>query len=94
MTRGKRLSRLDAALPRDRARYGFEVCLGRQPTAEELNRLQRLHDQTAGLACQSPENSAKVVGNYHRSEASLAEAATWVAVGQVLMNLDEFTIRE
>ena len=91
---GQRLSRLDAASPRERMRYGFEVCLGRQPTAEELNRLQRLYDETAGLACQSPENSAKVVGNYHRSEASLAEAATWVAVGQVLMNLDEFTIRE
>ena len=91
---GQRISREKAASPRDRIRYGFELCLGRQPTDEELRRLQRFYDQTAVLACQNPGNAAKIVGAYHRSQSSLAEAATWVAVGQVLLNLDEFTIRE
>ena len=91
---GRRLFLAQAASPRERLAYGFELCLGRIPSGEELDRLQKVYEQTAALACQSPERCAKLTGTFPVDPTHLAEAATCVAVGQVLINLDEFTLRE
>ena len=65
---------------------GFELCLGRKPAKEELNRLEKLYeDEWQWLSRHSPALSAN---------GSSAETAALVAVAQVLLNLDEFVTRE
>ena len=91
---GRRLFLARAESPRQRIADGFELCLGRSPSGEELDRLQQLYEHTFALACQNPEQCAKQTAIFPVDSAHLAEAATCVAVGQVLMNLDEFTLRE
>ena len=45
------------------------------------------------LALASPENAAKIVEGA-KDDARLAEKATLIALGRVLLNLDEFVTRD
>jgi hypothetical protein len=80
--------------PRDRIRYAFELCLARRPTDQELARLESLFLQELRLARQSPEACAKFAGDSEVAKKSPAEAASFVSLSQVLLNLDEFMTRE
>ena len=76
----------------ERIRYLFRVCLGRQPSAREQQRLgQFLARQRAGLehapAAEVGRLAPPKVGN-------LPGDAAWTLVARVLLNLDEFITRE
>jgi hypothetical protein len=75
-----------------RLRHGFRLCVGRDLTAEELARLRGLYDELLALAKQDPAGAAKLAGP--KPPAGVAETAAWVAVARVLINLDEFLVRE
>ena len=90
---GKRMADGPAATPEERLRHGFEMCLARPPTAAELQVLRRVYDAQFQLAQASPENAAKIVEGA-KDDARLAEKATLVALGRVLLNLDEFVTRD
>jgi hypothetical protein len=77
-----------------RIHYGFRLCLSREPSALELERLEQLY-QTFLSACQAdPEAAAKMVGDKKAEGIDVTEAAAWVAVARTIMNLDEFVTRE
>jgi hypothetical protein len=59
-------------------RRAFRLCLGRDPSAAEVERLSRLLEQEAAEA----------------GEGASAERAAWTTLGRVLLNLDEFINRE
>ncbi len=65
----------------------------RPPTAAELPVLRRVYDAQLQLAQATPENAAKLVEGT-KDDARLAEKATLVALGRVLLNLDEFVTRD
>jgi hypothetical protein len=90
---GKRMAEAPAATPAEKLEHGFETCLRRPPTAEELDRLERLRRDYLRMLDQHPENAAKIAG-LAESEPGLAERAAWVAVARTLLNLDEFVTRE
>jgi hypothetical protein len=46
--------------PRARIENAFELCVSRQPTPSELDRLEKLHLDQVKLACASPEAAAKL----------------------------------
>ena len=70
----------------ERIRWAFNGCLARNPTRPELRRLERLFGEQRELATRSQ-------GGDPTCERS-AEAASWLSVSQVLLNLDEFVTRE
>lgn len=81
-----------AGLPQQIA-HGFRLCVSREPTPTELDRLTGLYEMNLKLAKAAPESAAKTVGAKVGDE-NVAERATLVALGRVMLNLDEFITRE
>ena len=82
--------RLDTA---ERAAYGFKLCVGRNPLPEERARLARYVEQQTEILRHEPEPPPEwVVGRTGGIDSR--EAAAWVALSSVLLNLDEFITKE
>ncbi len=81
-----------ASDPRERARFGFFLCVSREPTAQELDRLVGLYDAAYGEYAQAPDQARKLATEPLGAAppgADLADLAAWTVVGNVLLNLDE-----
>ena len=78
----------------ERIGYGFELSLGRKPSRDEMLRLRKLFDDERHLAASTRKAAASLIGNVEVDQRDIDEAAAFVAVAQVLMNLDEFVTRE
>jgi hypothetical protein len=72
-----------------RIEKGYELVLGRKPDTFETERLARFYDQQLGILRAEPASPARIAPK----DAS-PEAAAWVGVSRVLLNLDEFLTRE
>jgi hypothetical protein len=75
----------------ERLRYGFRLCAAREPSTAEMTRLTRLIDELRALCQANPAEAAKLAG---KTTGNAIEAATWAALGRVLLNLDEVVTRE
>jgi hypothetical protein len=76
-------------------RRGYRICLAREPTAEELARLERLHQMQLELLRADPTAARAMAGKSAEAvEIDPASVAAWVGVSRVLLNLDEFLNRE
>ena len=89
-----RLQQLPEGSARARIGHGFELCVARPPSPAELSRLERLLEQGIAAACRPPRASPAGVAESANGESDSARAAGWVALSQVLLNLDEFMTRE
>ena len=78
---GKRIAALSAKDLRDRVTQAFELCFSRKPAGMELDRLERLHREQTALP--SPKGAPRD-----------CDAQAFLALSQVLLNLDEFLTRE
>jgi hypothetical protein len=82
---------------RERLRGAFQLCLAREPTAEELRKVERyLIDQRRELATGTGGGSASpaagpqgLVGDAHPTKD-----LEWLGFARALLNLDEFITRE
>ncbi|MBE2285406.1 MAG: PSD1 domain-containing protein [Prosthecobacter sp.] len=74
----------------------FRLVLSRSPRAEELARLQTFHAEQKARVMKSGPAALQVLGAHQNalSPAQATEAATFVAMARVLLNLDEFINRE
>jgi hypothetical protein len=88
-----RIVREQAGSTADRITHGFRLCLGRDPTVVERDRLLRLYADLLQIHQAKPEAAAKLVGETKFDQIEKPEAATWIAVARTLMNLDEFLTR-
>ena len=76
-----------------RLRQVFQVALSRPPTSEELSRLSEfLADQRQRFS--DHRGAAAELLSERTAALDSVEAATWTALGRVVMNLDEFITRE
>jgi mono/diheme cytochrome c family protein len=77
----------------ERLRHAFQVCLGREPDGDERRTLGSLYH---GLRAQplSDAEAAKLAGMAAVEGSPPREAAAWVALARVILNLDEFVTRE
>lgn len=73
----------------ERIDHAMRVCLARPPDETELARLRLLYDDQLAICRQLPDSATTLVGN-----ESLPEAAAWIGVARVLLNLDEFMTRQ
>jgi hypothetical protein len=91
---GRRIVTEQQGTPQERIRHGLRLCVGREPSAEEMDRLGRLWEQLLRLCREKPEAAARLAGNVKVAEVDVAETAAWVALARMLLNLDEFVTRE
>jgi hypothetical protein len=78
----------------ERIESGFELCVARKPTPQELARLEKLYDDQLQLARKHRETAAQLAGVAKSNCTDFAETAALVVVAQTLLNLDEFITRE
>ncbi|MBL8175056.1 MAG: PSD1 domain-containing protein [Bryobacterales bacterium] len=74
----------------ERLELAFALTLGRRPDTVETQRLAGYYDQQLGILANEPGAVAKLAA----AGGDAKEAAAWVGVSRVLLNLDEFITRE
>jgi len=79
---------------KERLKHAFQLCVAREPSAMELERLGKLHADLLDACKAKPEAAEKLLGKMKPKGVDVAEAAAWVALGRTLLNLDEFVTRE
>ena len=75
-----------------KARFGFRLCLTRQPSGKELDRLVRLYETAYERFKKVPDRATAMATDPLGPAAEgsdVAELAAWTVVGNVLLNLDE-----
>ena len=90
---GARMAEVPTADVAERLRHGFTRCLSRPPSAEELSRLLRFYEAQLKLARADAAGAARIAG-VNKTSPEAAENATLVALGRVMLNLDEFFTRD
>jgi len=77
----------------DRLNYAYELTLGRKATAKERARMAKYFDKQMTAFGKDPIKARAIFPAPIEGEDP-AEAAAWVGVSRVLLNLDEFITRE
>ncbi|HWB99612.1 MAG TPA: DUF1553 domain-containing protein, partial [Bryobacteraceae bacterium] len=78
---------------RKRLDYAFQLTLSRPPSARETERLARYYDQQLG-DLQTNEKARAALFPNQIEGVPQTEAAAWVGLSRVILNLDEFINRE
>ncbi|HXB74194.1 MAG TPA: PSD1 and planctomycete cytochrome C domain-containing protein [Candidatus Acidoferrales bacterium] len=78
---------------RDRLNYAYEVTLGREPSAREAERMGKYFDETSRTLQASPQTVSALFPNQFPGVPQ-ADAAAWVELSRVLLNLDEFITKD
>jgi hypothetical protein len=80
----------------DKVRFGFRVCLSRQPNAKELARLTKLYQNAYDRLAKDPAKAntlaTKPLGPAPAG-SNVTELAAWTLVGNVMLNLDEMFMK-
>jgi hypothetical protein len=74
--------------------FAFELCLARQPSALEEERLAELLAQQLASYESAPGEASSIIGNNPPSGVDAKQLAAWTTVSRVLLNLDETITRE
>ncbi len=86
----------DAERARARVAFGFQLCLARKPSEEELSRLAELYGRSLERFHQQTELAMKLatdpIGPLPEGAAA-ADLAAWTVVSNVLLNLDEVLMK-
>jgi mono/diheme cytochrome c family protein len=77
-----------------RLRYAFRLCLARQPSPVEANRLDRLLTRLLAEYRAAPQEAKALGPAPAPAPADAPQLAAWTTVARVLLNLDEFITRE
>ena len=75
-----------------RIELGFRLCLARQPSADEVAILSKYFDEQLHILNSEPESAVKLIAEAPPG-TDRVEAAAWVVVSSVFLNLDEFVTR-
>jgi hypothetical protein len=76
-----------------RVDYAFRLCLARTPNPGERDRLLSYVEQQRRIVRQDPESVESLFSPQGVEGLDRVEAAAWVGVASVLLNLDEFIVR-
>ena len=82
-----------SATDAERAALGFRLCLARQPSEAEADRLVALFRDELVRFRKDEAASKALIGGKTPEHVEAAELAAWTVVANVLMNLDEFLTR-
>jgi hypothetical protein len=81
-----------------RIAFGFRLCTARDPSPEECSVISKLLQQERSRLSNHPTDARKLVESAaavlkSEADADPVELAAWIAVGNVLLNLDETVTR-
>ncbi len=90
----RRMIREGGSTEADRAARGFRLVLSRQPTAAEIDRLVKLHDDAHTEYAAAPDDAKKMATDPLGPppadlQTDIADLAAWTVVANVILNLDE-----
>ncbi|MDA0658642.1 MAG: PSD1 and planctomycete cytochrome C domain-containing protein [Planctomycetota bacterium] len=91
---GARIFAEGGANDADRVRTGFMLCLGRSPSDQERDVLIQHYGHQLHHYRQNATAAKVAMGPFFPPDASPPDAAACVALGRVLINLDNFVTRE
>ena len=80
----------------DAARIGraFRLCVARPPSSGESEALLRLLAESREYYAAHADEATQLTGDVVASAPSAVDAAAWVVVGRIILNMDEFITRE
>ena len=78
----------------ERLSYAYSVCLARPPSGLEKDRLLRYFGERKDALAENPEAVQQLFLPRGVDGVEPVEAAAWVGVSSILLNLDEFITRE
>ena len=87
----QRIAALSAKDLRHRIGQAFELCMARKPAVAELDRLEKLYLEQAALPASS---AASPVKGGIKPGTEICDSRALLVLSQVLLNLDEFLVRE
>lgn len=82
--------------PAERVRHGFQLCLLRPPSENELERLVRLFEEIRTGLAKEPAKAKQIATNPLGPTppmSDVTESASWTVVANVLLNLDEMFLK-
>lgn len=79
---------------RQRLRYALRLCIARPPNELELERFEQLLSDARQYYEGHPENAQQLASRHRWEEATPAENAAWIATLRMVLNLDEFIVRD
>jgi Protein of unknown function (DUF1549)/Protein of unknown function (DUF1553)/Planctomycete cytochrome C len=79
--------------PEERIEHAYRLCLGRAPRPEEKERMVQYLHQRKELLTRKPESIEKLFPAKTLDGVDPADAALWIGVSRVLLNLEEFITR-
>lgn len=88
-----RILRENQGSPSDRLDYAFQLCVGRWPEPDERDRLIQFYQQQKEIIARNPAAGTGLFPAQGVEGLNSTEAAAWVSVSRVLLNLDEFITR-
>jgi mono/diheme cytochrome c family protein len=88
-----RILRESSGAFRDRLNYAYNVTLGREPSAREAERMGKYFDDASRDLKLHPQTVAALFPNQLEG-VQQADAAVWVELSRVLLNLDEFITKD
>lgn len=77
-----------------RLTYAWRLCLARQPSDAEIARFEKLLISARDYYQEHPDQAKLAVKSHPAQDTPAAEQAAWVATLRMMMNLDEFIVRE
>jgi len=77
----------------DRLNYAYQLTLGREPSARETERMGKYFDDTSRNLAANPQTVSALFPNRIEGVPQ-ADAAAWVELSRVLLNLDEFITKD
>jgi hypothetical protein len=75
-----------------RIEYLWQTCFNRKPTKSEAAAMLKTYDRMRVLAAKSSD--ATMLSGGVKKDQDLIEAATWTAMARIVLNTDEFFVRE
>lgn len=77
----------------DRLAHAFRLCLARQPSASERSRLTQYFEEQKTILERNPQLAETLFPAKELDGISPSEAAVWVGISRLLLNLEEFITR-
>jgi hypothetical protein len=77
----------------ERLDHAYRLCLGRAPRPEEKERMFQYLQQRKEMVLRKPDSIEKTFPSKTLDGVDPAEAAIWIGISRVLLNLEEFITR-
>jgi hypothetical protein len=78
----------------ERLKFALRLCIARQPDMEEVAQFRDLLRQTKDYYRSHQEDAKKLTQRHAATNVSAEDNAAWVATLRMILNLDEFIVRD